>query len=345
MTRSSRRGSRSSISGRKRDGSVASERRAAQGQGLPLGSVGQATNPASVATPPGVDRKNKGGISRLFSRLSCCGGTEDANAIDLDEHALPARKSTKLQTQATQTKTVKRLNTSAEDSSTTASKDMTDEKLGPPYSLLKSAGEPRIQESPKSTVSNNTTQLSQSITGEGENSNNPSPVVPPENVATSSVVTSREMPINAPTQAVVQSQGTSVLIVPPTPTTPDRASAIDDRTPSQVKRDSDTEMVDAPLEEPAVEENANGAERSEVAGVPPLPPPPPLVTRAESSIPGHERSLSNNANAPNEQQKWLLPPMKPEFRGKKCLVLDLDETLVHSSFKVSLCTTYFNSKG
>jgi len=29
----------------------------------------------------------------------------------------------------------------------------------------------------------------------------------------------------------------------------------------------------------------------------------------------------------------LLPPMIPEDRGKQCLVLDLDETLVHSSFK------------
>jgi RNA polymerase II subunit A small phosphatase-like protein len=30
----------------------------------------------------------------------------------------------------------------------------------------------------------------------------------------------------------------------------------------------------------------------------------------------------------------LLPPIAPRFQGKKCLVLDLDETLVHSSFKV-----------
>ncbi|SCU96760.1 LANO_0E14290g1_1 [Lachancea nothofagi CBS 11611] len=29
----------------------------------------------------------------------------------------------------------------------------------------------------------------------------------------------------------------------------------------------------------------------------------------------------------------LLPPRTPQFAGKKCLVLDLDETLVHSSFK------------
>ncbi|KAK6340324.1 hypothetical protein TWF730_002087 [Orbilia blumenaviensis] len=38
---------------------------------------------------------------------------------------------------------------------------------------------------------------------------------------------------------------------------------------------------------------------------------------------------------PNEDQKskWLLPPIAPEHTGKKCLVLDLDETLVHSSFR------------
>lgn len=29
----------------------------------------------------------------------------------------------------------------------------------------------------------------------------------------------------------------------------------------------------------------------------------------------------------------LLPPLRPEHIGQKCLVLDLDETLVHSSFK------------
>lgn len=30
----------------------------------------------------------------------------------------------------------------------------------------------------------------------------------------------------------------------------------------------------------------------------------------------------------------LLPPIAPHHVGRKCLVLDLDETLVHSSFKV-----------
>ncbi|EEB07302.1 NLI interacting factor family phosphatase [Schizosaccharomyces japonicus yFS275] len=33
------------------------------------------------------------------------------------------------------------------------------------------------------------------------------------------------------------------------------------------------------------------------------------------------------------EQHWLLPPLSVEDSGKKCLILDLDETLVHSSFK------------
>ncbi|KAI9343310.1 HAD-like domain-containing protein [Zopfochytrium polystomum] len=33
------------------------------------------------------------------------------------------------------------------------------------------------------------------------------------------------------------------------------------------------------------------------------------------------------------EKKWLLGPLAKEDAGKKCLVLDLDETLIHSSFK------------
>jgi RNA polymerase II subunit A small phosphatase-like protein len=33
------------------------------------------------------------------------------------------------------------------------------------------------------------------------------------------------------------------------------------------------------------------------------------------------------------EPQYLLPPMRPEHAGRRCLVLDLDETLVHSSFK------------
>lgn len=52
------------------------------------------------------------------------------------------------------------------------------------------------------------------------------------------------------------------------------------------------------------------------------PPPPPPAPEVATALEG-------------EQQQWLLPPALPHLSNRKCLVLDLDETLVHSSFKVS----------
>ena len=62
-----------------------------------------------------------------------------------------------------------------------------------------------------------------------------------------------------------------------------------------------------------------------------LPPPPPLQER-QAQIAHHEGSPVRGGD--DSGRSWLLPPKKKEFTGKKCLVLDLDETLVHSSFKV-----------
>ncbi len=47
---------------------------------------------------------------------------------------------------------------------------------------------------------------------------------------------------------------------------------------------------------------------------------------------GHRLQLSRD---------YLLPPLLAEDSGKKTLVLDLDETLVHSSFKVPFCPILF----
>ncbi|KAF7298243.1 FCP1-like proteiny domain-containing protein [Mycena chlorophos] len=52
----------------------------------------------------------------------------------------------------------------------------------------------------------------------------------------------------------------------------------------------------------------------------------------------HEDRLIRNGGAgiptgPDGKPRPLLPPLAPEHAGRKCLVLDLDETLVHSSIK------------
>lgn len=45
------------------------------------------------------------------------------------------------------------------------------------------------------------------------------------------------------------------------------------------------------------------------------------------------RDATDNAKPPKVPQKALLPDIRPEEADKKCIVIDLDETLVHSSFK------------
>jgi len=52
--------------------------------------------------------------------------------------------------------------------------------------------------------------------------------------------------------------------------------------------------------------------------------------KSQRSGTAYRRDLTSSAE-PHEP--YLLPPTTPEIAGLKCLVLDLDETLVHSSFK------------
>lgn len=52
--------------------------------------------------------------------------------------------------------------------------------------------------------------------------------------------------------------------------------------------------------------------------------------------PEHPIALEEEYDHVLQQQEFLLQPLRNTFQGKKCLVLDLDETLVHSSFKVCL---------
>jgi RNA polymerase II subunit A small phosphatase-like protein len=112
----------------------------------------------------------------------------------------------------------------------------------------------------------------------------------------------------------------------------EQARIIQDQTEEQKALDSDLEMKDVPLstndvphegEDPHAE--AASAEHPKVD----LPPPPPLEERQDVV----HKQTSDMSDA-SEPQKYLLGPIAPRFKGKKCLVLDLDETLVHSSFKV-----------
>ncbi|XP_036374594.1 CTD small phosphatase-like protein isoform X2 [Megalops cyprinoides] len=57
---------------------------------------------------------------------------------------------------------------------------------------------------------------------------------------------------------------------------------------------------------------------------------PPSTNNNISSLPP---PVEENGTLPKPPTKYLLPEMKISDYGKKCVVIDLDETLVHSSFK------------
>ena len=118
--------------------------------------------------------------------------------------------------------------------------------------------------------------------------------------------------------------------VPPAVTVePPKAQSSDDEPPAKVQpTDSgDVEMRDASTEEAENVPTFSGGDESKTNSIPPPPPGPGPAPIAP--IPITEAGPSQP-----EPQKWLLPPVAAEHKGRKCLVLDLDETLVHSSFKV-----------
>ncbi|TID07474.1 putative phosphatase PSR2 [Colletotrichum higginsianum] len=97
----------------------------------------------------------------------------------------------------------------------------------------------------------------------------------------------------------------------PIPETGSKDAEGDETMPDATPEPEDRQQIPPPVEDAPTSQQ--------------LPPPPP--------------GPAPNASAPIDtasepEQKFLLPPIAPEFKGKKCLVLDLDETLVHSSFKI-----------
>ncbi|TQB75405.1 hypothetical protein MPDQ_003094 [Monascus purpureus] len=84
-------------------------------------------------------------------------------------------------------------------------------------------------------------------------------------------------------------------------------------------KSEETIEKDQAVPEPSLSEDTKdgGKDLEGPTGLPfVLPHPPPQIANQEG------------------QQQWLLPPRLPHLQNRKCLVLDLDETLVHSSFKV-----------
>lgn len=350
--RSSRRGSRSSIKIPSRKGSTASGRYTKKDRTL---------NPAVVDPEKSVEEESsenaakprKKGVSRFLSILNCCGASKDANLSELDQ-AVPPKKARTLQpNRGRQATPMTKPSASAGESSNTESKEViVDDIAGPPYSELTPAAKPKIIEPPKKptpemeklALPNDHLPAAEekSVPEQSTSGHQPLPPLP----STSTLAGSDDKDVTMINAQEAFNEKRSVTgadapiepppIPPPTTAVADQGiskeeMAVNDRTPQQEARD--VEMPDAPPVPSAPEQPVTNQEPAVQS--PPqsnLPPPPPIASPSRPSA--ADQRISNDVTGA-EQQKWLLPPIDSRFTGKKCLVLDLDETLVHSSFKVS----------
>ena len=342
QTKSSRRGSKGSLIGRRHSGSVASSTHSRKEKRLATKASGQEKATDNSGTASSTEKKERRGVSKLLSFLNCCSAPENANIVSADDQVGPARKANKLQpTRGRQATPINKPDASAAESSTGESKEATDEKIGgPQYSDLPAAAEPKmVDQRPKGVVliekpTRETNQGPYKETkgpGEAQTTARDQPL-PPIPGSEDSV----RDDVNPGDDAYMASD-TKAVAEMPKPTIPIQEMAINDRTPQQEERDSDIVMADAPpVTQPTDEPSSKNEGKEANPTHANLPPPPPLARDAQASSGAGTVKGNTNVAIPNEKQQWLLPPLQPHFQGKKCLVLDLDETLVHSSFKVSV---------
>ncbi|KAF2786416.1 NIF-domain-containing protein, partial [Melanomma pulvis-pyrius CBS 109.77] len=315
------RGSKRSFMGKRRTGSVASSKRSQQ-----RATASEKVEP--VPALPSADQregstrskpKKSGGL------LSClpCFAPKDTHAVGEEESTENVKQASKQKpVRATQATPLKKQDPSAAESSTAESKDPLDEKTAESYAADRRENEKPLHgdatmdglaaETPPKIVARSSSKK--------QSMDQPLPPLPnqPDRLTTPQIAVQTPTPGTTPVQAKPSHE---------------QAQIIHDRTDEQEQMDTDIEMEGhIPVSTNDVHqegEKPSDEAQTEVPHKIDLPPPPPLEQRQIDT----QKQLSD-PNIAESTQKFLLGPIQPRFQGKKCLVLDLDETLVHSSFKI-----------
>jgi carboxy-terminal domain RNA polymerase II polypeptide A small phosphatase len=316
--------SKGSIMGRRRNGSATSSKRSGAATGVTNSNTGIANASTSVSAPIQKPKKTRG----FLGFLNCCGVPEYATGVDSDEIPLPVKKVTKDSSQAVPTTSSKPESSNLQSTSIRSTVPVIEkEALG--------------QVDPVPNASADQVETSQAVS-RGKSVNSQGKVD-----RKTSLRDARDQPLPAIPQdadkileAQDSSANPSVVVQAPAAAHPRQDDQIPIKAQNQDGSDvsKDSLMAEAsPItaEVPKASVTDQQEVKSKSSTLPPPPPPPlPLPEPAQNSAnPSQESATAENAE---EKQQWLLPPIEPRFHGKKCLVLDLDETLVHSSFKVTL---------
>ena len=196
---------------------------------------------------------------------------------------------------------------------------------GPEYTDIKAAAEPKTEPQPSVEKPATAAAPTPKPPISSDESTREAPTPPPKNAPLPNAETERDLVSDKPSAAVITEPPQSIE---PEESVAAQGMTINDRTLQQEKQDSDVPMPDAPPIIPAIPDESIRKAQDFAQKQTNLPPPPPRngISPTENAAAG--------AIMPTEPPKWLLPPLSPRLAGRKCLVLDLDETLVHSSFKV-----------
>lgn len=291
-----RRGSKVSILKLGRERSHASSRRSRRAQDMANAEKTQEATTPSTPEMSGPPKPQQK-RSKLLSFLACCGSTD---VTDVDgEDVQPAKKTAMRPTSSNRLSTPDKAEAQAGDSSTAESRDpayINDEKAP----LAPSADQARPPDgdqihAPADAQDEGTAAATSSA----------QPELPPvsskdhEGAAVAANGSISELQMDGARQTDEQ------------PAAPDGSTGTDPTAPIPVSDAADK-----------LSREEEGIQTPAVLPPPPPPPPPPAAPEIPRQLEAGE-------------QEWLLPPPLPHLQNRKCLVLDLDETLVHSSFKVS----------
>ncbi|KAK5047819.1 hypothetical protein LTR84_006484 [Exophiala bonariae] len=321
---SPRRGSKRSLLSRSRNNSRSSRKSA---------RAARTTDPSKepISTPPQNEapRSEKKTRSGFLAFLSCCSPSEELDGSKSDDPDVAAKK-IKIQP------TAQRAPRPQEQTEVMENEKPLEEKVaveGKSSEATAAADEQKGELSEKKSLDDSRPR----ITREEASHDRVAPV------SSGTVANPTTEDAGSSDHGVASSSGqdqlkTTTLVVPPnvnvispTPVEPERPSNVQ-RSEGNSKRNSDVDMPDvtagSAIDEESLDEPPQPAEQLPHV---PLPPPPPLAKRQEQVT---ANEVPPVPEVPSEKTSWLLPPIQPHLSGRKCLVLDLDETLVHSSFKI-----------
>ncbi|RYC57941.1 hypothetical protein CHU98_g8265 [Xylaria longipes] len=263
-------------------------------------STNRSAAPTNPTNSPGSSQPNSpAGVPQrrkkggLLSLLGCCGVPDNANTADGGEELAPHKLDKVPQRPLTSSR---RTVTPLEQ--TTGSKSQVYEKEKDPEVQGGNSAQEAAKPGNRASLSTGADQL-----GAGEQEGEPQQ------------------------STLVVAPGPSITVNPPLPDSHGADLSGEEGADSK-DEDGDSEMPDADSDaSPQVKLPVVATEDSSPKTV---PPPPPLPIANQEPITVEEEKV---AVVEQTQQKFLLPPIESRFKGRKCLVLDLDETLVHSSFK------------